>query len=193
MRALSLIALFLTAAGCASTAPAGSGAPTRDNVPTPTATATRVVTGAGSTLTMNSMNIDLDVKLFVTGTPDEAWAVLPGVFSELLIPTSVVDNRTKTIGNTGWKTRRSIGRIPAQRYLECGSSGTMQNAETYQLNLSIITTVLPNPNGGSVISTAISGTGKNPITSSSAEVRCASKGDLELRIRDMVQKAIYAK
>jgi len=193
MRTLSLSALVLVLAGCASTAPAGSGSPDRDTAPTPTVNSTRVVTGTGSTLQMNTMNIDLDVKLFVTGTPDEAWAVLPGVYSELLIPVSVNDNRTKTIGNTGWKTRRSIGRIPAQRYLECGSSGTMQNAETYSLNLSIVTTVLPNPNGGAVVSTAISGTGRNPITSSSADVRCASKGDLELRIRDMVQKAIYAR
>ena len=193
MRPLSLIALTVAVAGCASTAPAGSSAPVRDNSPTPTPSSTRVVTGSGSTLQMNTMNLDLDVKLFVTGTPDEAWAVLPGVFSELLIPVSVNDTRTRTIGNTGWKTRRSIGRVPAQRYLDCGSSGSMENAETYSLNLSIVTSVLPNPNGGAVVSTAIGGTAKNPITSSSAEVRCASKGDLELRIRDMVQKAIYAR
>lgn len=193
MRTLSLVALTIAAAGCASTAPAGSSAPARDTAPTPTVNTTRVVTGTGSTLQMNTMNIDLDVKLFVTGTPDEAWAVLPGVYSELLIPVSVSDPRTKTIGNTGWKTRRVIGRVPAQRYLECGSSGTLENAETYSLNLSIVTSVLPNPNGGAVISTAISGSAKNPITSSSAEVRCSSKSELELRIRDMVQKAIYAR
>lgn len=193
MRPLSLVALTMAVAGCASTAPAGSSAPVRDNTPTPTASSTRIVTGSGSTLQMNTMNIDLDVKLFVTGTPDEAWGVLPGVYAELLIPVSINDTRSKTIGNTGWKTRRSIGRVPAQRYVECGASGSMENAETYSLNLSIVTSVLPNPNGGAVISTAISGTAKNPITSSSAEVRCASKGDLELRIRDMVQKAIYAR
>ena len=193
MRPLSLIALTLAVSGCASTAPAGTSAPVPDNTPTPTVNSTRVVTGTGSTLQVNTMNIDLDVKLFVTGTPDEAWAVLPAVYSELLIPVSINDTRTKTIGNTGWKTRRSIGRVPAQQYVECGSSGSMQNAETYSLNLSIVTAVLPNANGGAVISTAISGTAKNPITSSSAEVRCTSKGDLELRIRDMVQKAIYAR
>lgn len=193
MRILTLAALSLILTGCATSATGGGSAPVPDNTPTPTVSTGRVVTTSGSTVQMNTMNIDLDVKLFVTGTPDEAWAVLPGVYSELMIPVSVNDTRTKTIGNTGWKTRRSIGRVPAQRYLDCGSSGTLENAETYQLNLSIVTSVLPNPNGGAVISTAITGTGKNPITSSSAEVRCVSKGDLELRIRDMVQKAIYAK
>jgi len=193
MRILTLAALSLIVTGCATSAAGGGSTPVADNTPTPTTTTGRIVTTSGSTVQMNTMNIDLDVKLFVTGTPDEAWAVLPGVYSELLIPVSVNDARTKTIGNTGWKTRRSIGRVPAQRYLDCGSSGTLENAETYQLNLSIVTSVLPNANGGAVISTAITGTGKNPITSSSAEVRCASKGDLELRIRDMVQKAIYAR
>jgi hypothetical protein len=193
MRLLTVAALSLIVTGCASSASGGSSEPVPDNTPTPTTSTGRIVTTSGSTVQMNTMNIDLDVKLFVTGTPDEAWAVLPGVYSELMIPVSVNDTRTKTIGNTGWKTRRSIGRVPAQRYLDCGSSGTLENAETYQLNLSIVTSVLPNPNGGAVISTAITGTGKNPITSSSAEVRCASKGDLELRIRDMVQKAIYAR
>lgn len=139
------------------------------------------------------MNLDVDVKLFVTGTVEEAWAVLAGVYQELGIPLSINDPVRKTLGNTGWRTRRAIGRVPAQRYLDCGSSGTLENAETYQLHLSIVTSILPNANGGSVVSTALSGTGKNPVTSSSAEVRCASKGDLELRIRDMVQKAMYAK
>ena len=191
MRAILLPALALVVSACAS---AGGAAPaTPDIAPVPTANTARIVTGTNSTLQVNTMNIDMDVKLFVTGTVDEAWAVLPGVYAELGIPLSVNDARTKTLGNTGWRTRRQIGRVPMQRYLECGSSGTIENAETYNINMSITTTVLPNANGGSVISTAITGVGKNPITSSSAEVRCTSKSQLELRIRDMVQKAIYAK
>jgi len=218
MRPILVSALVLVAAACAKSgaaappaaAPAPSGgsaataptpAPARapsttpavSAATTPTAATTRVVTGAGSTMQVNTMNIDVDVKLFVVGTVDEAWAVLPAVYQELGIPLSMNDNVRKTLGNTGWRTRRSIGRVPAQRYLDCGSSGTLENAETYQLNLSIVTSILLHPNGGSVVSTALSGTGKNPITSSSAEVRCASKGDLEIRIRDMVQKALNAR
>lgn len=179
--------------GTTTTGAAARPARAEETAPSPTVSTQRIVTNSGGTLQMNAMNIDLDVKLFVTGTPDEAWAVLPAVFQELAIPLTLNDPRSKSIGNTGWRTRRSIGRVPAQRYLDCGSSGTLENAETYQLTLSIVTRVLPNPNGGSVVSTALSGTGRNPLTSSSADVRCASKGDLELRIRDMVQKAINAR
>ena len=194
MRSLIAPALLLLAAACASTGGAGSAPVTSaPESARPTVNTGRVVTTTGNTVQMNTMNIDMDVKLFVTGSPDQAWAVLPGVYSELLIPVSMNDPKTKSIGNTGWKTRRSIGRVPAQRYLDCGSSGTLENAETYQLTLSIVTTVLPNSSGGSIISTAITGTGRNPVTSSQADVRCVSKGDLEIRIRDMVEKALYAK
>ncbi len=186
---LHLLALLFVAAGCAS----GTAVPSTGAAAAPTVNSGRVVTSGGSTVQLNTMSADVDVKLFVTGTPEQAWEVLPKVYSELLIPVSVNDAKTKTIGNTGWRTRRSIGRVPAQRYLDCGSSGTLENAETYNLTLSIVTTVRPNDRGGAIISTAVSGSGRNPITSSSADVRCASKGDLEIRIRDMVQKAIYAK
>lgn len=187
MRPLLFPVFTLLASACAS---GGSGAAPAASSSVSTS---RVVTSSGSTLQVNTMNLDVDVKLFVTGTVEEAWAVLAGVYQELGIPLSINDPVRKTLGNTGWRTRRAIGRVPAQRYLDCGSSGTLENAETYQLHLSIVTSILPNANGGSVVSTALSGTGKNPVTSSSAEVRCASKGDLELRIRDMVQKAVYAR
>ena len=187
MRQIASALSALLLAGCAGAA-ASSGA---DIAPTTTVATTRVVTTQGGTVMASAMNVDFDVRLAVTGTADEAWAVLPGVYGELGIPLTVNDARSKTIGNTGWRTRRVIGRVPAQRYLECGSSGTLANAETYQLTLSIVSTVTPNPRGGAVVSTAITGTGKNPITSSSAEVRCASTGDLELRIREMVERAIH--
>jgi hypothetical protein len=38
-----------------------------------------------------------------------------------------------------------------QRYLDCGRSGTIENAETYQITLSIMTSVTVNPSGGSVV------------------------------------------
>lgn len=187
MRPLLVTASALLVAGCASAGtPPASG-------PTQTVATNRVVTGGGDMMQMNTLNADTDVKLFVTGTVDEAWAVLPGVYQALGIPLSMNDNVRKTLGNTGWRVRRQIGRVSTRNYLDCGSSGTLENAETYQLTLSITTTILPNPKGGSIVSTALTGSGKNPVTSSSAEVRCASKGDLEMRIRDEVQKALLAR
>lgn len=189
MRSPLALLLAATLSACASS---GSVEDTTAITPAQTTNTTRVVTTQGGTAQLNAMAIDTDVRLFSTGTVDQVWAVLPAVYAELGIPLTVNNAATKTIGNTGWRTRRSIAKVPMQRYLDCGSSGTLQNAETYNINMSVVTTVRPNSSGGSVVATAITATGRNPITSSSAEVRCASMGDLEIRIRDMVQKKIEA-
>lgn len=182
------VLIVLLAAACST-----AGAPARGpSQSAPAKTTETIVTGGGSKVQINTVNIDTDVRLFSTGTPAQVVSVLPAVYADLGIPLTVNDAARRTVGNAGWKTRRSIGKVPMYRYLDCGSSGTMKNAETYQISMSVITTVRPNEGGGSVVATAITATGKNPVTSSSAEVRCASLGDLEIRIRDMAQKRIEA-
>jgi hypothetical protein len=188
MRIPLLVALAITTAGCASS----GGGVDPDSTPRVTTATERVVTGGGETLQMNAMNIDTDVRLFSTGTPDQAWSVLSAVYAELGIPLTMNNAATKSLGNTGWRTRRQIGGVRMYNYLDCGGSGNMQNAETYSITMSIVTTVKPNPGGGSVISTAITAIGRNPVTSSSQDVRCATLGNLEIRIRDMVQKRVEA-
>lgn len=182
------IALVLLAAACGTS---GSSA-TTDVTPRTTTNTGRIVTTTGDNIQINAMNIDTDVRLFSTGTPDQVWAVLPQVYAELKIPLTVNNPATKTLGNDGYRVRRSLAKVPLYRYFDCGSSGTMYNAETYRITMSIMTTAHANPGGGTVVSTSLTGTGKNPVTSSSAEVRCASLGNLEIRIRDMVQKKIEA-
>lgn len=188
MRLPTLLALTLATSACAS----GNRVVDTDSAPTSTVATGRVVTTSGSNVQMNTMNIDTDVRLFTTGTVDQAWSVLPSVYAELGIPLSMNNASGKTLGNTGWRTRRFVGGVRMYNYLDCGGSGNMQNAETYSITMSIVTTVKPNEGGGSVVSTAITGIGRNPVTSSSADVRCASKGNLEIRIRDMVQKRVEA-
>lgn len=185
---MSQTVLLLLVSACGTSGSTAETAVTPGQMPS----TSRVVTGDGSALQINALNIDTDVRLFSTGTPEQVWAVLPAVYAELGIPLLVLDPATKSIGNSGYRVRRSLGKVPLYRYLDCGSSGTLKNAETYQINMSIMTTAHANPGGGTLVSTAITGTGKNPVTSSSAEVRCSSLGDLEIRIRDMVQKRVEA-
>lgn len=190
MRYAPLAMLFATAA-CA----AGSGG--ADPAPVPAVAATvqteRIVTSSGGGgVAVTSANLDNNIRLVSTGSVAQVWSVLPSVYQDLGIPLTVQDNNRKVIGNEGWRTRRSVGRVPMQRYLDCGRSGTIENAETYQINMTIVTTVTANPGGGSVIGTIISAVGRNPITSSTQDVRCSSTGDLEIRIRDMVQQRVAA-
>jgi hypothetical protein len=188
MRRLALALGCVTAVACAS----GGGAGTEPTV-TPTVRTERVVTSSGGGgVAVTTANLDNNIRLLSTGTPAQVWSVLPAVYEELGIPLTVKNDAQRVIGNEGWRTRRQIGRVPMQRYLDCGRSGTIENAENYQVNISIITTVTANPSGGSVVGTILTATGRNPVTSSTQEVRCVSQGDLEIRIRDMVQAKVAA-
>lgn len=179
--------LVLATAACSGTSSGPAPATT------PTVRTERVVTSSGgSGVSVNTANVDNDIRLLSTGTAAQVWSVLPQVYEELGIPLTVKNDARKLIGNEGWRTRRQIGRVPMQRYLDCGRSGTIENAETYQISMSIITTVTANAGGGSVVGTIIQATGRNPVTSSTQEVRCVSMGDLEIRIRDMVQAKVAA-
>lgn len=183
-RSLSAAVVLLSAACSGAT-------PTTDPVPAGAPRTERIVTSTGGGgVAVNTANIDYDVRLLSTGTVAQVWSALPQVYEELGIPLTIKNDAQRVIGNEGWRTRRSIARVPMQRYLDCGRSGTIENAETYSINMSILTTVTANPGGGSVVSTTIVATGRNPLTSSGQEVRCTSQGDLEIRIRDMVQAKV---
>lgn len=184
------LALLLVTAACSTT---GGVDPAPVPTTAPTIQTERVVTSSGGGgLAVTSANLDNNIRLLSTGTVAQVWSVLPSIYQDLNIPLTVKDDTRKVIGNEGWRTRRSIGRVPMQRYLDCGRSGTIENAETYQISMTIVTTVSPNAGGGSLVGTIVSATGRNPITSSTQEVRCVSTGDLEIRIRDMVQQRVTA-
>jgi hypothetical protein len=185
-RSFSVAAVMLSAAcSTASTVPGPAA--------TPTVRTERVVTSSGGGgVALNTANIDNNIRLLSTGTAAQVWSVLPQVYEELGIPLSMKDDGRKVLGNDAWRTRRQVGRVPMQRYIDCGRSGTIENAETYSITMSIITNVTANPSGGSVVGTTISATGRNPVTSSTQDVRCVSMGDLEIRIRDMVQTKVAA-
>lgn len=185
-RSISALVVCLTSA-CAGVSS------TSDPVPTATARTERVVTSSGGGgLAVTTTNLDNNIRLLSTGSTAQVWSVLPQVYEELAIPLTIKNDAQKVLGNEGWRTRRQIGRVPMQRYLDCGGSGNIENAETYAINMSILTTVTANPTGGSVVGTTIVATGRNLVTSSGQEVRCVSKGDLEIRIRDMVQAKVAA-
>lgn len=187
--------LLLPAVLVSLTAACASGGGSSDPVPVaaPVVQTERIVTSSGGGgIAIQGMNLDNNVRLLSTGTVAQVWSVIPAVYADLAIPLTVKDDTRKMIGNEGWRTRRQIGRVPMQRYLECGRSGGIENAETYTISMTIITTVSANPDGGSTVATLVTATGRNPITSSTQEVRCASTGDLEIRIRDMVQQRVVA-
>lgn len=124
----------------------------------------------------------------VSATPEQAFTALGAVYAQLGIPVTDLNQAAKSLGNIAFRVRRRIGDVQTVRALDCGGDSGMPNAETYQLTLSIQSRVVAAPAGGSLVQTTLEGTGRNPTTSASSDVRCSSLGVLEKRIGDLVKQ-----
>lgn len=126
-------------------------------------------------------------RTMVAATPDKAFQALSAAYATLNIPVTDINQQARTLGNTAFRVRRRIGDVPTMRALDCGGDSGMPNAETYQLILVIQSKVIPNDAGGSVVLSTVEGTGRNPTTAASSDVRCSSQGLLEKRIGELVK------
>ncbi len=176
----------LVAGGCAS---AGTTRPGADMGGTSVQTAVLANAG-GSARGMNMVSVTDVSRTLVAAPPDRAFQALSAAYATLNIPVTDINQQARTLGNSAFRTRRRIGDVPTLRALDCGGDSGMPNAETYQLTLTIQSRVVPSDAGGSVILTTLEGTGRNPTTAASSDVRCASLGALEKRIGEMVKKTL---
>lgn len=116
---------------------------------------------------------------------DKAWAALPAVYGELGIETGILDPKQHIFGNAGENFRREMGRQRLSKYFECGSTAGMSNSDTYDVNVRVISQILPADNGLSKLRTQAEATAHANAVSGQS-VRCASTGELERRIASMV-------
>jgi hypothetical protein len=131
-----------------------------------------------------------ETKLLVS--VDKAWATLPAVFGELGIEPGILDSRQHVFGNAGATFRREMGRQRLSKYFDCGSTAGMSNSDTYDLNIRVISQIIPQGEGLSALRTQAEATAHANAVSGQV-VRCASTGDLERRIATMVsQQALRA-
>lgn len=183
-KALSLISVIsvLAAAGCASSGTASSAPPTTMRPVTQ-----RVVT-PGATLSINTVEVNSGYSQIIVAPMDAAWTALNLAYNELGIPITTLVDAQHLVGNDAFKTRRRVGKIAMQSILDCGNAQGIPNAETYDIMMSISSTLVPNPKGGINLLTRIDATGKSPNFSRDVSVTCASQGALEKAIAESVRK-----
>jgi hypothetical protein len=185
---LSAAALLVGVSGCASTSASKSGDFGASGVQT---AVIQNAQGAARGITMVSTT---EVNSALINAPvEKAWVALQEVYTTLGIPVTELNQQSRTIGNIAYRVRRRIGDVPTMRALDCGGDSGMPNAETYQLLLTVKSRIIPSDAGGSVVQTTLEGTGKNPTTAASSDVRCSSMGTLEKRIADLVKAKVAAK
>jgi hypothetical protein len=187
---VSRLTILCAAFACAACASAKSGAPVE--APTPPTTVTplsqRVTVASGQTISINTVDVNQGVTTLVLAPLDSSWTALKAVYADLGIPVTTIVDATHLIGNEGYKTRRRIETIPMRSILDCGGAQGLQNAETYDIFLSISSYLVKNPKAGYNLVTRIDATAKSPNFNREQNVKCSSQGELERKIGELVRK-----
>jgi len=172
-------------AGCSSSS-ALESAPTPQTV--------RVIGSASPTgaITMGVTATPTSVRsATLSASVTDAWHALPSAYESLSIPLSVVDSATRRLGNSSFNVRRRLGTVPLVRLIDCGSTQGGPSAESYDINMSVLSRLTAGE-GGTTISTTVEAMGK-PVAFSGEYIRCSSTGVLESRIADAVKARLASR
>jgi hypothetical protein len=169
---------LLTACASASSPPAGAGTPGS-------------ITGSdvgGGTIRMGTESRATSIS--ISATPEQVWAVLPSVYQELGIQTEMRDDALRSIGTRGFTGSR-IGGKRTGDFVRCANQGSgPSSGGMVRTRLMIVSRVTSAGEGKSELVTEVGGTATPVEGTSTGPTACASTGDLEQRIRTMVEKAI---
>ena len=177
-RSLLCVAAAVVLAGCSS-------APSPARAPGPSASIGETETGTTFRLggDPNAVSVTLE------SSPDQVWAVLPGVYRELGIPSEATDAATRTVGTKAFSGSR-VGPHRTTEVVSCGTQGAgPSSGGMFRTRLSILTKV-ESAGSGTRLSTEITGSATRVEGTSTGAIACVSSGALEKTIREMVQKAI---
>jgi len=187
----SLLTFSALLGACASGGGSGSAAARPDDMGG-SRVQTAVLQGMSGSATGVNMVTNTSVnRLVVPAAPDAAFQALAAAYGTLKIPVTDLNQAARTVANQAYRVRRRIGDVPTMRAVDCGGDSGMPNAETYQLTLTIQSRVVAgDAPGTSVIESTVEGTGRNPTTAASSDVRCSSIGGLEKRIGELVKASL---
>jgi hypothetical protein len=122
----------------------------------------------------------------ISASPDSAFAALQSAYQDLGIEIKIIDPAGREIGNRRFTKMYDIAGVKMSKYVGCGSSETGPTADSYRITMSIISRVIPAPEG-SRIDTQLTATAQDPGTSKGA-LSCISLGGLEQRIHGLTAK-----
>lgn len=100
-----------------------------------------------------------------------------------------MDPKTRVIGNEGFKIRKELGGVALSKYIECGTTQIGPNADSYEVHLTILTELLPGPNGTTKMTTNFQSASR-PLSFAQDYSRCSSKGVFEDKLAAAVAAAL---
>ena len=168
--------LALLVGACATTA-----APPQPG-PTPSGNVADTETGGMFRLGADPMGVALSIG----APPDKVWAAVPVVYEKLGIIAELNEPAQRKIGTLAY-TQSRLGGKRTSDWVRCGTQGAgPSSGGMSRTRLSIVTTVRSAGEDRSELVTEVGGSSTNVEGTSTGAVACASKGDLEQRIRDLV-------
>lgn len=165
---IASLAVLIGAAGCASAPP--------DEVPLIQETTMETATVEGFGQEIIRRDRLAETKTIAVST-DLVWGVLGGVYERIGIPVTAVDSKTLTVGNLGFEARRIDG-SRMNTYLDCGTNLGGPIANTYEVTLSVVTTLTKVDERHTELSTTVDGNAK-PRTVAGYPVQCTTRQKLE--------------
>lgn len=143
------------------------------------------VAGANTTgVTNNAVRVtpsyDVLVDTIYAGV-EQIWGALPAIYTALSIPLTTADNQSLRFGNEGMRIRRRLGETSLTKLLDCGRTQIGLNADSYDIVMSVMTSLRQHDANTTIVSTTIEASGK-PAQFSGSETRCRTKGELEKQI-----------
>lgn len=182
MRGFVLVSLLAVAA-CASGSGGSSGG---SSAPSTTRVMGGSSTGGVGTSAAIMMNASATASVTKVAFPlDLVWRALPSAYDSLKIPLTVIDPKDHHLGNEGLKIRQRLGAVALSKYIDCGQAQIGPSADSYDVYLSVTTTVTASSGAETQIATIVDAAAK-PLTYAQDYSRCSSKGTIENAIAAIV-------
>lgn len=117
---------------------------------------------------------------------EQAWAALPAAYAALgITPAGVLDPDARRYG-AGPVTVRRIRGERLSRFVDCGSTMSIPNADSYAVTFRIVTQLIPDATGATRVQTVLEATAR-PRDTAGNTVDCTSTGYAERLIVQALQ------
>ncbi|HEY1953912.1 MAG TPA: hypothetical protein VGG76_13990 [Gemmatimonadaceae bacterium] len=177
MRRMLFVSAVVSMYGCATS---GSGSLTPATNPD-----VRIVTPQSEQVVATGSSV-VEGTATVAAPIDKVWGVLTPTYDSLGIPLTAIDPASHALGNGGMIVHRKLGKARLSEYINCGNSQGGPSADTYEVNLSVVTRLAPAPSAGTIVTTVVNAAGK-PASLSGDYIPCGTTGGLETRLVRLIE------
>ena len=115
----------------------------------------------------------------IAAPPATVWLAAKKVYADMEIPVTVENPSAHQIGTQNFFKTRQFAGEPMVNLVDCGSSMTGPKAATYRIYMSLLTDIVTDGKGGTMIQTTFVPMGQDISGGSTDRIPCGTTGRLE--------------